>query len=386
MHQEQDDLKKAALANDEHSASQEQKTSAASMAAKDGITRVIPGLTRVTRQLPSVIAPAKTVPTYTSNTVQRERIQTLIVALSDTTHPLHQRSVDELTALGPAVVPQLCDMLSPDRPWLSSYRAAEALGRIGDGRASGPLLEALNHPNANVRWSAIRALATVGDARALLELRRVARADQGKTSWGESVGGAAQSVLEQMRSQNILLHGADLVKTAIACVFMLVTLIMAWSFVTALREELQNVGDIANQPQASSPIVRTAVPTLVRPTTEPDIPQAGTAIDETITSTPAQPAVPILARVIAGGNVRAQPARISNNVIGSVREGDQLNILAVTPDKQWYRVSLSENVSSQSRITTTDKTGWVSQSLLGTVQGDVPIEEVQPAQTPTPSP
>ena len=155
---------------------------------------------------------------------------------------------------------------------------------------------------------------------------------------------------------------------------------------TALREELQNVGDIANQPQASSPIVRTAVPTLVRPTTEPDIPQAGTAIDETITSTPAQPAVPILARVIAGGNVRAQPARISNNVIGSVREGDQLNILAVTPDKQWYRVSLSENVSSQSRITTTDKTGWVSQSLLGTVQGDVPIEEVQPAQTPTPSP
>ncbi len=386
MHQEQDDLKNAASANDERSASQEQKTSAASMAAKDGITRVIPGLTRVTRQLPSVIAPAKTVPTYTSNTVQRERIQTLIVALSDTTHPLHQRSVDELTALGPAVVPQLCDMLSPDRPWLSSYRAAEALGRIGDGRASGPLLEALNHPNANVRWSAIRALATVGDARALLELRRVARADQGKTSWGESVGGAAQSVLEQMRSQNILLHGADLVKTAIACVFMLVTLIMAWSFVTALREELQNVGDIANQPQASSPIVRTAVPTLVRPTTEPDIPQAGTAIDETITSTPAQPAVPILARVIAGGNVRAQPARISNNVIGSVREGDQLNILAVTPDKQWYRVSLSENVSSQSRITTTDKTGWVSQSLLGTVQGDVPIEEVQPAQTPTPSP
>ena len=386
MHQEQDELKNSTPASDEHHAPQEHNAPQSSMAAKDGITRVLPNLARATRQLNPVVAPAKTVPTHTSNTVQRERTQSLIAALSDTDHPLHQRAVDELTALGPGVVPQLCEMLSPNRPWLTSYRAAEALGRLGDGRASGPLLEALNHPNSNVRWSAIRALASVGDARALLELRRVARTDQGKTSWGESVAGAAQSVLDQMQSQNILLHGADLVKTAIACVFMLVALIMAWSFVSALREELQSLGEIANQPRASSPIVRTAVPTVARPTAEPDIPQPVTGSDEVTTATPAQPAAPILARVIAGGNVRAQPARISNNVIGSVREGDQLNVLAVTPDKQWYRVSLVEGTSSQSRINTPDKTGWVSQSLLGTVQGDVPIEEIQPAQTPTPSP
>lgn len=386
MDQEQDEQKTPTPANAEYSAQSEQrKASASSREPGTSITRTISSLSRVTRQLPPVVAAAKPAPAHITNAAQRERIHTLMTALNDTSHPLHQRAVDELTALGPAVVPQLCDMLSPNRPWLTAYRAAEALGRIGDGRASGPLLEALNHPNGNVRWSAIRALANVGDARALLELRRIANSDQGKTSWGESISGAAQSVLDQMQSQNILLHGADLVKTAIACVFMLVALIMAWSFVTALREELQNIGEIA-QPQASSPIVRTAVPTVVRPTTEPEIPQPVAGNDEEITLTPVATPTPILARVIAGGNVRAQPARISNNVIGSVREGDQVNVLGVTADRQWYHVSLSENVSSQSRITTPDKTGWVSQSLLGTVQGDVPIEDVQPAQTPTPNP
>src|SRR5262249_32248739 len=199
----------------------------------------------------------------------RERVSALLAALGDPSHPLHQRAVDDLVTIGPAAVPQLCDALSPQRPWLTAYRAAEALGRIGDGRAAGPLLDAPRHSNSNVRWSAVRALDSVGDARALLELRRVARNDQGKTSWGESVGGAAQSVLDQMQSRNVLLRGADLIKTAVACVFMLVALILAWTFVTALRDELRQIGRIDGQPAELTPIVRTALPTVTLPTPLP---------------------------------------------------------------------------------------------------------------------
>jgi len=95
----------------------------------------------------------------------------------------------------------------------------------------------------------------VGDARALLDLRRVARDDNGKTSWGESVAGAAQSALNQMQSQNMLLRGADLIKTAIACVLMLVALIIAWEIVGNLRAELRQVGHEPVDPGVIAPLV-----------------------------------------------------------------------------------------------------------------------------------
>ena len=66
----------------------------------------------------------------------------------------HRNTVDPRITI---VVPALNEALNPHRPWLSAYRAAEALGQIGDGRAAGPLLDALRHPNSNVRWSAVRA-------------------------------------------------------------------------------------------------------------------------------------------------------------------------------------------------------------------------------------
>ncbi|HEX9370939.1 MAG TPA: HEAT repeat domain-containing protein, partial [Roseiflexaceae bacterium] len=206
---------------------------------------VVQGLAKATRQLPATTtAPAATRRTEAraAQQIARERIATLIAALGDPSNPLHQGAIDDLVAIGEVAVPALNEALSPARPWLTSYRAAEALGQIGDGRAAGPLLEALRHPNSNVRWSAVRALAVVGDARALLELRRVAREDRGKTSWGESVAGAAQSALNQMQSQNMLLRGADLIKTAVACVLMLVALIVAWKVIGDLRAELGKVG------------------------------------------------------------------------------------------------------------------------------------------------
>jgi hypothetical protein len=337
--------------------------------------QIVQDLTRVTRPIP---ATDRRTSTQAAAAAQRDRISSLVAALGDPAHPLHQRAIDDLVAIGPPAVPQLCEALNPQRPWLTAYRAADALGRIGDGRGAGPLLDALRHPNSNVRWSAVRALASVGDARALLELRRVARSDQSKTSWGESVGGAAQSVLEQMQGRNVLLRGADLIKTATACVAMLVGLILAWSFVTALRDELNQIGRIEIEANALTPIVRTAEPTvpiptpLPRPTSEP----LSTDAVPTISSS-----AELLASVAASGNVRASPSRATNNVIGAVTEGDDVIVIASTADQQWYRVALGARRASSSRINSPDQTGWVARSLLTPFAGEVPVETPQPIPT-----
>nr|PZN33437.1 MAG: SH3 domain-containing protein [Chloroflexota bacterium] len=314
---------------------------------------------------------------------QRERIATLIAALGDPEHPLHQRAVDDLVAIGEAAVPALNETLRPHRPWLAAYRAAEALGQIGDGRAAGPLLEALRHPNSNVRWSAVRALASVGDARALLELRRVAREDRGKTSWGEPVAGAAQSALDQMQSRNLLLRGADLIKTAVACVLMLVALIVAYSVISSLRQELGQIGRVTTG-AALSPIVSTALPTETAvPTriTEPTAPPDETGLASGVDLTPTAGGEQLLGAVITSGNVRAQPQR-GDNVIGAVSEGDEVIFLAASPDGEWFRVRLGERRAAGSRISTDDGTGWVARSLLTEPPAGLPVEAVQAAEEP----
>ncbi|MDZ4720316.1 MAG: SH3 domain-containing protein [Roseiflexaceae bacterium] len=348
--------------------------------------QIVQELARVTKPLPPAVD--HRVSNQVATAALRDRIASLITALGDTTHPLHQRAIEDLVTIGPAAVPQLCEALNPQRPWLTTYRAAEALGRIGDGRAAGPLLDALRSPNNNVRWSAIRALATVGDARALLELRRVARTDQGKTSWGESVGGVAQSVLDQMQGRNVLLRGADLIKTAVACVAMLVALILAWTFVTALRDELRTIGQ-AEVNVERAPIVRTALPTIPQPTAALPANLAAQPTIQISPTAPLQPNAPsvapdaITATVIAGGNVRALPTRAANNVIGGVSEGDEVIVLATTNDQQWYRIALGARHAAGSRINTPTQTGWVARSLLSPISGQVPVENTLPTPLPT---
>jgi hypothetical protein len=359
------------------------------------VGQVLQGLAKVTRQLPTVNPPvARRTDARAAQLATRERIATLIMALGDPSNPQHQQAVDALVALGESAVPALNEALSPNRPWLTSYRAAEALGQIGDGRAAGPLLEALRHPNSNVRWSAVRALSVVGDARALLDLRRVAREDRGKTSWGESVAGAAQSALNQMQSQNMLLRGADLIKTAVACVLMLVALIIAWEVVGNLRSEVRQVG---HEPVDLS-IIAPLVPTALLPTADLSQPLAQVQPQTTSVTTP----VPTLeatnaltGTVRATGNVRALPIQNQKNVIGGVTEGDEIVFLARTPDSQWYRVRLGERHANGSKINNPDdsETGWVRQSLLSQPREDVPVEQVQlptvaptPAEQPAPTP
>jgi hypothetical protein len=337
------------------------------------VGQVVQSLPKPTRQL-TTPAPPKRAIAQAANAALRERIASLIAALGDPSHALHHQAVDDLVTIGGPAVPALNDALGPNRPWLTAYRAAEALGQIGDGRAAGPLLDALRHPNSNVRWSAVRALAVVGDARALLELRRVARADQGKTSWGESVGGAAQSVLDQMQSHNMLLRGADLIKTSVACVLMLVALILAWSVVNSLRAELRTVGREAIGAEVVAPQAPAVAPTL-----EPE--QAAAQETPAPTSEPtAEPSNVISGTVLLTGNVRAQPTRTGQR-IGGVTEGDEVIFLAATPDRNWYRVMLGERHAPASRIGSDDSTGWVNRSLLTTPEGDLQIE--RPPEEPT---
>jgi len=347
------------------------------------VGQMIQSLSRATRQIttpqpPS--APARRAIAQAANAALRERIALLISALGDPTHPLHHQAADDLLAIGAPAVPALNEALGPQRPWLTAYRAAEVLGQIGDGRAAGPLLDALRHPNSNVRWSAVRALAVVGDARALIELRRVAREDQGKTSWGESIGGAAQSVLDQMQSHNMLLRGADLIKTAVACVLMLVALILAWSVVTSLRAELRQVGHDTIGPEVVAPVSATAVPSGEE---EPAVAPVETATPEVTAEPTAGPASAVGGTVLLTGNVRALPTR-NGERIGGFCEGDDVIFLAATPDRNWYRVQLGERHASSSQITSADGSGWVSRSLLSEPAGDVPIEQVPEEPTATP--
>lgn len=362
-------------ASDEDRAPSDEQRSSDGEATRRG--QIVPALARVTRQLPAAPPPRRAM-AQAANAAMRERIATLIIALGDPTHPQHHQAVDDLVALGESAVPALNEALNPHRPWLTAYRAAEALGQIGDGRAAGPLLDALRHPNSNVRWSAVRALAVVGDARALFDLRRVARDDQGKTSWGESVSGAAQSVLDQMQSRNLILRGVDLLKTAVACVIMLVALILAWSVVSSLRSELRQIGQAPFDASLSAPLVSTPQPTS-------ESTDAGAGLDEPTAAPTPEATTVISGTVLATGNVRAAPDRQGAR-IGGVSEGDDILFLSVTPDRQWYRVRLGDRHAGSSQINSPDDAGWVSASLLSKPSGDVAVQQSEPTPEPTASP
>ncbi len=319
----------------------------------------------------------------------RDQIASMISALGDPQHPDHARAVDALVDIGPAAVSLLTDALDQRLPWLTSYRAAEALGYIGDGNATGDLINALRHPNTNVRWSAIRALAQIGDLRAVLALRQVANDDHGRTSWGESLAGTAQSALDQLRARSMWNQAIELIKTAITSVLMILALVLAVSVVTNLRDELQRISnpDPATNFQPAQPAqqapaapIEPAAPiaaatATAEPSPEPAIPQN--------TPTPDLANAPT-GTVLQGSNVRPSPST-QNEPIGQLNLGDQIIFRGVSPDGDWYLVQLGENYSDISRIDNPDGTGWVNGALLSSPTADLPGVEPAPP-TPTAAP
>lgn len=360
------------------------------------VGQVFNELERVTRRLPGVAARRARAARSVRPSPSREHIATLIDALGDAAHPAHAGAVDELAAIGPAAVPALCEALGPGRPWLTVYRAAEAAGRIGDGRAAGPLLQALNHPNSNVRWSAVRALTQIGDVRALIELRRVAQHDQGRTSWGEPVADAAQSALAELGRRSVWGQSLELVKTAVTCVLMILALILAFSVVSRLRDELDRFGQvIPGQTQIPQFTLPTAAPTAASEADEAD--EAAPAFATTVTQPTTEPVLAPTSAGIAGtgaitgtvlqdANVRPQPGT-GNQPIGRLSADDEIVFLARSENGQWYLIRLGEQRSSGSTINSPDGTGWINQSLVSAPEGELPVQDqAPPAPSPTASP
>lgn len=300
-----------------------------------------------------------------------DRIRELISALGDPHHPQHAQSVSELVALGPAAVPALGAALSPDRPWLTSYRAAETIAQIGDGRASTALINALRHPNSNVRWSVVRALAEVGDTRTLWALRRVAHEDRGKTSWGESVADTAQLALDRLQSRSALLRFSEPVKTALVFVAMFAAMLFAADSVQAVIEEMRK--------DVPAPAVVAGADTTATPEGDELAAAGATTTPEPETTTTA--AATTGPRVITGtvragtGNVRSTPS-LGNNIIGLVNSGDEVIFLGVSGD--WYRIRLGQTTKPTSRIRGDE--GWVSRIVVN--EPEEPVPTIRPNTQP----
>lgn len=289
---------------------------------------------------------------------QQEHIRELVDALGDPNHPLHSQAINDLVDIGPAAVSALTAALAPTYPWLTSYRAAEALAQIGDGRAGGALIGALRHPNSNVRWSVVRALSEIGDTRALIALRRIGSDDHGKTSWGESVSDTAQMALDRLQSRSALLRFSEPIKTALVFAAMLAVLAFATNRVQALRSQLQDtdsppavvVVDETATAVAQQAADASAAPTpTAEPTTEP---------------TP----VPITAAVITPANIRSGPGT-TFAVVGNVQPGDELVVIAES--NGWYRVQLPDDGGNGNNG---DDEGFISKSLVEAPSASVPAD------------
>lgn len=331
--------------------------------------------------LQTVSDTSKTAPIATSGPLF-DRCITLVQALGDPDNPAHIHAAEELVALGPVALPALLPALNPDGSWLTAYRAAEVLGEIGDRRAAPALIDALSHPNSNVRWSVVRALSTVGNTRALFALRRLAREDRSKTSWGESVAGVAQSAIDQMQGNNMMLKTMELVKTAISTVVFLLALVVAWNVFERVQGEVSNVG---LQPAATSEIDTTGANTDNATAVDPVVTEATATVEPTDV-----PQEDVIGVVLKPGNVRAQPAIQANNVIGQVEVDDEIVYLATTPDRSWFKVRLGEKYSTASSIGSADGIGWVNKTLVDPPTVGLPIEDMQmptrvPATSPTPT-
>jgi hypothetical protein len=324
----------------------------------------------------------------------RERIRTLIDSLGDPQHPEHARAVDALAAIGAPAVPWLCDLLSDDHSWLVSYRAAEALGYIGDGSATGALIQALRHPNSNVRWNVVRALAQIGDVRTILELNRVVREDHGRTSWGESVASAAQSALDQMRTRSAWGQGLELVKTAVTSVLMILALVLAFNMLTTLRGELDRIEDASTTAAVQSTLPSPAPVATLEPES-----QGVAAVPDPAEEVPTVPAntptpdlsVAITGTVLQDSNVRPEPST-NNQPIGQLRLGDRVIFLGRSEGGDWYLVRLGERYANSSAINnpTGSGAGWVNRALVSTPSEDLPVADddaalADPETTPTPT-
>lgn len=111
------------------------------------------------------------------------------------------------------------------------------------------------------------------------------------------------------------------------------------------------VGGIANRFYGRV-VAEVATATVLSAPTATPVPSSTATPLPTVTVTPTLPSGPA-AVVTNGGNVRRQPLIIATNVIGGMNAGEEVQLLARTPNGLWYYVR-----------TVRDEIGWVSVTLI----------------------
>ncbi|MCK8519357.1 HEAT repeat domain-containing protein [Methanoculleus sp. 7T] len=143
---------------------------------------------------------------------EQKNLPTLIAELSDPDKAVRAKAMRGLVTLGGPAVPA-CIPLLQDGDWKVRYRAAEALGLIGDGKAYAPLIAALGDGKDHVRYMAAKGLGLLGDPRAAAHLkavqcdenefvRRSAASSLGKIG-GEEAVGALRAALDGETTEGV---------------------------------------------------------------------------------------------------------------------------------------------------------------------------------------
>lgn len=99
-------------------------------------------------------------------------LPTLLDRLSDPEKTVRAGAMHGLVRIGRPAVPA-CIALLQDDDWKVRYRAAEALGLIGDAAAYSPFIAALGDEKDHVRYMAAKGLGLLGDQRAVGQLTRM---------------------------------------------------------------------------------------------------------------------------------------------------------------------------------------------------------------------
>jgi HEAT repeat protein len=84
-------------------------------------------------------------------------IPTLIHGIRDEEKVVRAQAMQALVAIGEPALKDLINLLK-DPDWKVRYRAAEALGKIGDEKAAGPLIRILSDNKDHIRYIAAKSL------------------------------------------------------------------------------------------------------------------------------------------------------------------------------------------------------------------------------------
>lgn len=143
---------------------------------------------------------------------EQKSLHALIARLSNPDKAVRAEAMRGLAAIGRPAVPA-CVTLLQDGDWRVRYRAAEALGLIGDEKVYTPLIAALGDEKDHVRYMAAKGLGQLGDPRAVAHLRAVQRDENefvrrsaasslGKIGDGGAVG-ALRAALEDETTESV---------------------------------------------------------------------------------------------------------------------------------------------------------------------------------------